>query len=147
MELIYSRQASDYIKGRAYSNPRFYSAPRRGVTKVYLVGDWPKIEADYKALGVPVERLDEADASTKPKPEPSAEEALGRLTAQTTADERAQIYIPDDWRDLPWTRPAEGRDLTLRGLGAMFSDAPVLNKAQAVAAIMAELARRDASGA
>jgi hypothetical protein len=144
MELIYSRQATDFIKGRAYSNPRFYSAPRRGVTKVFLVGEWPKIEADYRALGVPVERLDEAAVSAKPQPEPSAEEALARLSAQTTADERAKIYIPDDWRGLPWTRPAEGRDLTLRGLGAMFSDAPVINKAQAVAAITAELARRAA---
>lgn len=142
MELIYSRQASDFIKGRVYSNPRFYASPRRGVTKVYLVGDWPKIEADYRALGVPVERLDEEAASAKPKPEPSAEEALARLTAQTAADERALIYIPDDWRDLPWTRPTADRDLTIRGLACMLSDAPVINKAQAVAAIQAELNRR-----
>lgn len=145
MELIYSRQASDFIRGKAYSNPRFYSAPRRGVTKVYLVGDWPKIEADYKALGIPVEHIGESDASAAPPPAASAEEALARLTAQTTADERAQIYIPDDWRDLPWTRPTEDRDLTLRGLAAMFSDTAIINKAQAVAAVAAELNRRAAA--
>lgn len=142
MELIYSRQASDFIKGRVYSNPRFYAFPRRGVTKVYLVGVWPKIEADYKALGVPVERLDEEAVTSKPKAEPSAEEALGRLTAQTTAEERALVYIPEDWKDLPWTRPTAERDLTMRGLACMFSDAPIINKAQAVAAITAELNRR-----
>lgn len=145
MELIYSRQASNFIQGRAYSNPRFYSAPRRGVTRVFLVGDWPKIEADYRALGVPVERLDVSEATTSAPVETSAEEALGRLAAKTTADERAAHHIPDDWRDLPWTRPAEGRDMTLRGLAALFSDAPIINKGQAIASIAAEQRRRGVS--
>ncbi len=42
-ELIYSTQHTDYIEGRAYSNPRFFSSPRSGVTKVLIVGDWPNI--------------------------------------------------------------------------------------------------------
>lgn len=143
MELIYSRQATNFIAGRAYSNPRFYSVPRRGVTKVFLVGDWPKIEADYKAMGVPVERLDVEDATPKADHPTSSEVALARLAAKATADERALAHIPDGWRDLPWTKPGDD-GLTLRGLATTFSDTPVINKAQAIAAMVAELARRAA---
>lgn len=138
IELIYSQQSGDFIEGRAYSNPRFFSTPRQGVSKVYLVGDWPKIRAAYEALGVPVERLDEQAAIAAP----AVYEAAEALVEAAPADERGAIYIPEDFQTLPWTRPAEGRDLTLRGLAALFSDAPVLNKAMAVEAIEAELERR-----
>jgi hypothetical protein len=135
IELIYSQQDSGFVKDRAYSNPRFYTTPRQGVSKVYLVGDWPKIEADYKALGVPVERLDVA-----PKAEPPA---TAKPTSEAVpVDDRGSVYIPEDWRELKYTGPADA-GLTLRALAALVSDTPVKNKAEAVAAIEAELKRRE----
>lgn len=58
IELIYSTQATNYAKGRAYSNPRFFSTPRQDVSKVLLVGEWPNIRKAYEALNIPVERVD-----------------------------------------------------------------------------------------
>lgn len=67
IELIYSTQAGDFLAGRAYSNPRFFSTPRTGVSKVLIVGEWPKIVAAYEAMGVPVERLDAQQAVAEPE--------------------------------------------------------------------------------
>lgn len=141
-ELIYSRQATDFLPGRAYSNPRFFIGPRSGVDRVYIVGDWPQIRAAYEALGVPVEQLDETGA-VRPaaKADPGAVEPPPALTPVASADERSDIEIPADWRDMPWT----GKGHSLRALAAKFSDAPVINKDQAVAAVEAELARREAA--
>lgn len=66
MELIYSQQASGFDKSKAYANPRFFTTPRADVEKVFIVGDWPLIVAAYEALGVPVERLDEAPKAPPP---------------------------------------------------------------------------------
>ena len=136
-ELIYSQQASDFIEGRAYSNPRFFSTARSDVSRVLIVGDWPRIEAAYKAIGVPVERIDNAGAS------------LGVTAASpmalATVEDAAKVAIPGDWSDLPWTQPDE-RGITLRSLASSVSPKPILNKAQAKAAIKAELARRAKDG-
>lgn len=81
LELIYSQQDSDFVKGRAYSNPRFFSTPRQGVSKVYIVGDWPNIREAYEALGVEVEQLDKA-----PQPEitaPPLSEELAKTIQET----------------------------------------------------------------
>lgn len=137
-EILYAQTRHPMAAGRTQLNPRFFAATIEGATRVLILGDWPKIRAAYEALGVPVERLDEEAAIASP----TVFEAAEALVQAVPADERASVYIPDDWRELGWTRPSEGRDLTLRGLAAMFSDAPVLNKAQAVEAIEAELERR-----
>jgi hypothetical protein len=126
IELIYSQQPSDFVAGRAYSNPRFYSTPRSGVSKVYLVGDWPQIEADYTALGVPVERLDAAPLPA-PAPAPAA------ITHK--AEDPGSVIIPDGWADLSWQK--------LRSIASQVSDAPVKNGDEARAAIEAELNRRE----
>lgn len=138
IELIYSQQAGDFIAGRAYSNPRFFTTPRANVSKVFLVGEWPAIRAAYEALGVPVERLDAEAAVGQPIDtiRPPAD-----LVPTLPADERGKVYIPDDWESLPWSKPTDA-GLTLRGLAAVFADTPVLNKAHAVEAIQAELGRR-----
>jgi len=70
IELVYSQQSSDFDKSKAYANPRFFTTPRQDVGRVFIVGDWPEIVAAYEALGVSVERLDEAP---KAPPPPSAE--------------------------------------------------------------------------
>lgn len=137
IELIYSQQSSDYIKGRAYSNPRFFTTPRTDVAKVFLIGDWPNIRKAYEELGIPVERLDAVAAEAQPEamtPPPFLVSAL-------TSDERAAVEIPEGWRDLAWTRAGDG-EVSLRSLANQFSDTPILTKADAYAAIEAELQRR-----
>lgn len=141
-ELIYSQQSSDFIAGRAYSNPRFFTTPRADVSKVLLVGDWPKIRAAYEALNVPVERLDPEAAVANP---PATATAPAALAPGLGVVERAVVIIPDGWPDLPWSKPnADG--LTLRGLATLVADGPVFNKAQATSAIEAELLRRASAG-
>lgn len=143
MELIYSDQTTDFISGRAYSNPRFYTTPRSGVTKVFLVGDWPKIAADYQALGVAVEPLDAASATGQPA-DPELQAPPAALTP-VPVEQRDTVNIPADWSELPWTQAGDADGLTLRGLASDLSDAPILNKKQAKAAILAELDRRGAA--
>lgn len=138
LEIIYSRQNSDFIKGKIYSNPRFFTTPRSGVTKVYIAGNWPKVEKAYKALGVPIEHLDEGGIAIgeivpiEVKNEPQDDMPQG--------PDYSGVVIPEGWRDLPWVG-AQG-DVTLRSLASQMSEGNVINKPQAVAAITAELARR-----
>lgn len=132
-ELIYSQQASDFVRGKVYANPRFYSTPRAGVSKVYLVGDWPKIRADYEALGVLVETVDLAGVTVTPG-SAEAMPAPPPLPKALPEEDRDAIEIPADWQELTWPQ--------LRKLAANFAPA-VLNKADAAAAVEAELARRE----
>lgn len=75
IEIIYSAQSTDFIKGQAYANPVYYIGPRSNVAKVQIVGDYPQIKADYEALGIPVEIVssDKAQAGPAPVAGPSAE--------------------------------------------------------------------------
>ena len=141
IEIIYSQQATDFIPGRAYSNPRFFSSPRSGVSKVFLVGDWPDIRAAYENLGVPVERLDASEAERQASNIP-----LAPAPVRPAAEDPGSVVIPEGWEALPWSKPGDD-GLTLRGLASSVSPAPVLNKAEATAAIEAELARRAAAEA
>lgn len=146
-ELIYSQQSTDYMPGKAYANPRHFSTPREGVTKVYLVGDWPLVREAYEAIDVPVEQLDEAKARCAaagiPGPAQPQTQAPASLTPTAPSDVRGSIEIPADWKALPWT--AKGGAPSLRSLASKLSETPVLNKAQGEAAIEAELARRAAA--
>ena len=146
-ELIYSVQKTGFEPGRAYSNPRFFISPREGVTKVYVVGNWPAVVKGYQERGVPVvvvadiaELILAISGKSEVLAPPSKPADLERpkmeaagLVAQPHADPDA-IAIPDDWRELSWPK--------LRSLAAGFASSPVLNKALAVAAITAELNRR-----
>lgn len=38
-------------------NPRFFTAPEKGVEAVYLNGDWPDVKAAYERASVPVHDL------------------------------------------------------------------------------------------
>jgi hypothetical protein len=124
IELIYSDQTSDFVPGRAYSNPRFFTSARSGVSKVFLVGQWPNIESAYLARDVPVEHLDIA---------PRAEPLIAVPPPKTDVD-AGNVAIPDDWAGLAWPK--------LRALASSVSAAPIINSAGARAAIEAELARR-----
>jgi len=147
-ELIYSTQATGYEPGRAYSNPRFFTTPREGVTRVIVIGDWPKVVSAYKAVGVEVLQVSgayelpallagHAPAEPPPTPEDKATREGKAFVSALPPDERGAVEIPEGWRDLSW--PA------LRSLASKVSDVPVLNKAIAAEAIAAELARREAA--
>lgn len=128
IEIYYSQQASDFVAGRAYSNPRFFSTPRANASKVYIYGNWPEIEAAYTTLGVPVERMDSA---------PTVSPTAVKMPVMSYG-EPGRVTIPEGWRDLPWTKG----EVTLRGLASRVSTAKVINSADAIAAIEAEIARR-----
>lgn len=126
MRLFYS-QTERPTDGAEYRNPRFFGEIEAGVEAVTVHGEWPEIVLAYVAAGVPVQIVG-AETPSSPAP-PAAPLPLAR--------------IPDRWRDLPWVGKAGG--LTLRAVAEMVSGMRVINKAQAVAAIEAELARREAS--
>jgi hypothetical protein len=141
MELVYAREAQTLKGGQAQRNPRFFTGPEDGVSRVVLVGDWPDIRAAYENLGIPVERLDASEAERQASNIP-----LAPAPARPAAEDPGSVVIPEGWEALPWSKPGED-GLTLRGLASSVSPAPVLNKAEATAAIEAELIRRGAAGA
>lgn len=105
IEIIYSQQSSDFIEGRAYANPRFFSTPRQGVTKVFIVGEWPKIRAAYEALGVQVEQLGEAPAAEAPvTAEPSSELAAKIRAMPKARKPKGVAPEPDRPGDMPSTQ-------------------------------------------
>ena len=132
LEIHYSQQSTDFVKGRAYGNPRFFSTPRADAVRVHIYGDWPNIEAAYLAIGVPVEKV----GST-----PVAKPASVAPIKTATPVDAAAVVIPAGWRELPWSKPnADG--LTLRGLAASVSPVPVTNGDAARAAIGNEIISR-----
>lgn len=122
MEIIYTIRTTGYEPGKRYANARFFDQPRKGVTRVVLDQDFPKIESAYAAVGVEI---------VKPWLEPAAPAAeVGR-----------SVTIPSAWRDLPWSKPAKPDGETMRGLVKAIG-ATAINRKQAVEAIEAELRRR-----
>lgn len=69
-QIIYSREAVAGAEGRTVLNPRHFTGPIEGATKVYLNGSHPKIAKAYEAAGVPVADISEMRAlpgKAKPK--------------------------------------------------------------------------------
>lgn len=122
MEITYTTRTKGYEPGRRYANARFFDGPRTGITRVVLDQDFPAIEAAYAAAGVEV---------VKPWLEPLA----------PSAEPEPHHPIPDDWRDLPWSKPEEAGGETIRGLVKAIG-ATAINRQQAIEAIEAELRRR-----
>jgi hypothetical protein len=59
-KLFYGRFKHPEMKGRKFQNARYFNEVDPKATDVMIDGDWPNIEAAYKAAGVKV---------TKAKPE------------------------------------------------------------------------------
>jgi hypothetical protein len=124
-ELVYSSQKTAFIPGRRYANPRFFDGRvKSGVTKVIVVGNWPKVVAAYKAAGIPVQQIGD-----NPPP-------LAAPTERSTGPRKAsgEVDIPADWSKLSWQDK--------RALVMQLTDYPAINSAEADKAIEAELARR-----
>lgn len=137
--LVYTNQASDFLPGYRYANPRFFNGSLRAdVKRVVIVGEWPAVAAAYEAKGIPVRNIShiscpadiEGPASTPTKEIPAPNQSL----APKKADDPATVQIPENWRELEWP--------TLRHLAAELTDKPVTSKKIAVDTIEAEIARR-----
>lgn len=126
MRLIYSRERRALNVGEQFRNPRFFAGVEVGASTVEIHGHFPNIEGAYMAAGVPVEVIGGAPASPAP-----AVFAMGQAQREGCPGEEP---IPADWRGLDWPE--------LRSLAAKVSDEPIISKADAEAAIEAELARR-----
>lgn len=124
-ELIYSTQSTGFVDGLAYANPRFFSTPRAGVSKVSVVGDWPLVVAAYEDAGIPVELLDIAPVGSG--------KGISVPIIHASADPGA-VVIPGDWESLTWQK--------LRSLASSVSNEPIKNSDEAKAAINVELKRR-----
>lgn len=154
VELVYSRQTSDYIEGRAYSNPRFYTTPRNDVRKVFIVGDYPEIKRDYERMGVEVEVIGEREAlaGAKGALTGTAEGPGGRSLTPPAGhkglpeDERGAVQIPDNWLELPYLPASEGDEDSMRAIAMLLTDEVIINEEQAKVIIQAELDRRELEG-
>lgn len=62
MQIVYARTRTPAMDGRKFQNPRHFTGPIDGVTKVYIDGDWPQIKAAYEAVKVPVAPISEMRA-------------------------------------------------------------------------------------
>lgn len=60
MELIYTKQRSGFESGKFYRSPQHFDRPELGVTRVVVVGDWPKIVEAHKDAGIEVEVVEPA---------------------------------------------------------------------------------------
>lgn len=106
MELIYTTQRTGFVPGKAYANARYFAGIRADVTRVVVIGHHPHIVAAYEAAGIEVEVVGQAEPVV-PK----------ILQAPLVSEARPPaVDIPDNWRDLPWSRPAQPGGMTMRGL-------------------------------
>lgn len=67
MKLIYTRiAAAAALEVGTIANPDYYENPNRSAEEVIIYGDYPKIQNDYEALGIPVEvrKLEEPAKTT-----------------------------------------------------------------------------------
>lgn len=91
MELIYTKQRTGFEKGKFYRHPELFRATERGVTKVVVVGDYPAIEAAYKAVKVDVEVISGNTSGGQTETDPSKmkkTDLQAWLTAQGIAYEQ-----------------------------------------------------------
>lgn len=77
--------------------------------------------------------IHQSDPAPAPKAEPE--------TSGGNVEDRSKVDIPENWHDMPWI-PKEG-ETSLRSLASELTDQPIRSKADAVAAVEAELTRRN----
>lgn len=55
MKIIYAKKSSGIEDQGSFQNPEYYEKPDLSAESVVIVGDYPKIKADYEELDVEVE--------------------------------------------------------------------------------------------
>jgi hypothetical protein len=124
-EYLYATERHALAEGRVFRNPRHFHAPEHNASKVYIVGDHPKVAKAYRANGVEVVEVGKVEPQIPP-------------TLLCGSDDEGQVSnrdwdaLPDDWRDLPWQE--------LRALAKDAGAWWVINRGQAVKAIEDRLA-------
>lgn len=68
MELVYATRRVPECKDRRFINPRFFSRPEPGTTKVYVERGQDRIAEAYRAAGVPVVIIGAKDKAAVPVP-------------------------------------------------------------------------------
>lgn len=58
MELIYTHQPDGFDPHKRYRNPEHFDRVEAGVTRVVVIGDWPKVLEAYTAAGAEVTALE-----------------------------------------------------------------------------------------
>lgn len=134
MEIYYGIAPTPASKGKQFRNAALYQRPDTNATRVYIDGHYPKIQADYEALLVPVHLVqgNRTTAPTQPNVDRIPETAY-LPTAERREQQRA-AEIPGDWQQMRWA--------DLRRLAASVCDYPVRNKNDAFLAIESEIKRR-----
>lgn len=143
MDFYYGTTRTPLSEGKVHLNPvGFLSADPRA-TRVYLVGNFPRVERAYKARGVPVCKIDPNDREAlhgvrvpriETFPAAPVAPASAYLPTSEKPQDQAAVVLPADWEQMPWA--------DLRRLAASVSDYPIINKEQAFAAIRNEITRR-----
>ena len=131
MEIVYADHRGALSEGRVHLNPRLFNGtPEDGATKVYILGDHPKIALAYRALGVTVEEV-------KPKPDHPEPPPPAPVFAEVEPKDRDRSMLPDDWRYLPWQE--------LRALAKDAGKAWVINRDQAIDEVEEAILAQDPS--
>lgn len=141
MDFYYSTTMTPFGQGKRFKNPQGFWKVDLEATKVYVVGDWPRVVQKYEAANIPVVVIKANDRDVlygggeiKSPDVPVLVPAAPTPTAERRAQQSA-VVIPEGWEQMPWA--------DLRRLAASVTDQPVVNKAQATAAIRNELALRE----
>ncbi len=58
-QIVYATSRVPHSEGRIVKNPNHFQHPIENATKVFIAGNWPKIEEAYRNLGVPVGRVED----------------------------------------------------------------------------------------
>jgi hypothetical protein len=66
-QIVYATGRVPNLDGRMFQNPRHFTGPVEGATKVYIDGDWPVVRKAYEAAGVSVSPQSDMRAAPKPK--------------------------------------------------------------------------------
>lgn len=112
MEIIYSSQKSDFIRGRVYQNPRFFDRVKPGVTSAIVVGDYPKVVAALERDGIPYQVLKTNEKIPSPgegdyiKPQRQTEDD-DEVNSPSDGDDDAVTEIPDNFASFGMKRLRE----------------------------------------
>lgn len=66
-QIVYSSTRVANLGNRKFQNPRHFSEPIKGATKVFVDDAYPKVRKAYEAAGVAVAPLSELPGTPKPK--------------------------------------------------------------------------------
>lgn len=95
MQIVYATRKPENIEGREFRNPRFFTAPEQGATKVYIDGDWPTVSEAYTKAKVPVEPI--ANMKALPgKTNAKTRKTKAAAKAPSTAEAAKPAVAPDE---------------------------------------------------